>query len=278
MPELPEVEYARKLAERVALGRRLDELRCDDDEIVFEGVPPAEVKCAVEGRTVRALRRHGKQLWFEFDGGPCLLIHLGMTGHIRTPGARRLKLAADAAGEPEAWPPRFLKLHFVFDDGGELAFTNARRFGRVRVQHDPTSQLPVSALGFDLVVGPPSTPEFIGLLAGRRGAIKSLLLKQSVLAGVGNWIADEALYQAAIAPARRAGDLSIDEAEKLLDTLLHVVQFAISVQADKRRFPQGWLFHHRWGKDTAATTGEGEVIEFLTIGGRTTAWVPSRQR
>ena len=145
------------------------------------------------------------------------------------------------------------------------------------MQQDPTSQLPVSALGFDLVVGPPSPPEFIELLAGRRGAIKSLLLKQSVLAGVGNWIADEALYQAAIAPDRRAGDLTSVEAKKLLESLLHIVEFAISVQADKRRFPQDWLFHHRWGKDRAATTLEGEVIEFLTLGGRTTAWVPSRQ-
>jgi len=278
MPELPEVEYARKIAASVAEGECIESVVCADDPIVFEGVTPAKIKRSLRGRRVLALRRHGKQFWLELDSGSSLMIHLGMTGHIRTPGARRLKLAADSEAVDQEWPPRFAKLELVFTSGERLAFTNARRFGRVRIEKDPRSVPPVSKLGFDPVVSPPGESAFRDALAKRRGSIKSLLLNQRFVAGVGNWIADEILYQAGIDPSRAANSLRPEEADRVYVKLLEIIHFAISVDANKQRFPKDWLFHYRWGKTDGIKTAKGQDIVFDTIGGRTTAWVPSVQK
>ena len=107
--------------------------------------------------------------------------------------------------------------------------------------------------------------------------MKSVLLDQSFAAGVGNWIADEVLFQARLDPRRRANTLTRSEIGILRNALKRVVTEAVAVDADKTRFPRTWLFHQRWGKPSDARIG-GEPIEFLTLGGRTTAWVPTRQR
>jgi len=95
---------------------------------------------------------------------------------------------------------------------------------------------------------------------------------------VGNWIADEVLYQARIAPSRRAHTLTAAEAARLRARLRSVVATAVAARADHARFPRGWLFHHRWGRNAAARTAGGERIRHITVGGRTTAWVPTVQR
>jgi formamidopyrimidine-DNA glycosylase len=105
-----------------------------------------------------------------------------------------------------------------------------------------------------------------------------VLLDQSLFAGVGNWIADEVLYQAGLDPRRPASSLSPRDVGRLRGRLRAIVHRAVSVDADSSRFPRTWLFHRRWGRKQGARTARGEPIVHLTVGGRTTAWVPSRQR
>ena len=279
MPELPEVEAGRRLAERLAAGRRIRKVWCDDDRIVFDGVTPDQVRRTLKGRTVQAVRRRGKQLWMELDRAPHPLFHFGMTGAFRAPGDRPLKLASTrGVGESADWPPRFAKIRLHFDDGGELVMVNKRRLGRIRLRAVPEMEPPISDLGFDPLDDPPSPAGFAALLARRTGILKGVLLDQSFAAGVGNWIADEVLYQARLDPRRRAADLSAAEARRLRTALLRVINKAVEVNAEKSRFPRTWLFHRRWGKAGDAQTAKGEPIEFLTLAGRTTAWVPGRQR
>src|SRR5919198_4649606 len=138
MPELPEVEAARRVVERVARGRRIVAVECADDPIVFEGVSAARWRRALVGRRVGAVRRHGKHLWLELDRRPWPCLHFGMTGGFHTPGRGTLRLVAHGKNGPGfAWPPRFMKLRLEFDDGGELAYADARRLGRVRLRDDP---------------------------------------------------------------------------------------------------------------------------------------------
>lgn len=279
MPELPEVEAARALAEAVALGRRIVAARCAPDPIVFEGRGPAAVQRALVGRRVLATGRHGKHLWLELDGRPWPTFHFGMAGGLHAPeraGAPRV--AAGHRRENEGWPPRFAKLRLHFDDGGELVMTDARRLGRIRLRQDPRGEPPLSRLGFDALLELPAPSRFHRLLAGRSAPIKALLLDQSFAAGVGNWIADEVLYQAGVAPHRRASSLDEAEARRLRGALRAVLRTAVAVGADGERFPRTWLFHHRWGRAAGACTGCGERIRHDTIAGRTTAWVPSVQR
>jgi formamidopyrimidine-DNA glycosylase len=279
MPELPEVERGRLVALKVARGRRIVEARCADDPIVFDRVSPARIRRALVGRRVKDVKRHGKHLWFELDTRPWPCLHFGMTGGFHTaPGGPRVKLESTAKKPDHAWPPRFTKLHLVFDDGSELVMADARRLGRIRLRRDPASQPPISRLGFDAHRGLPPFSRFRELVRGRAAPLKALLLDQGFAAGVGNWIADEVLYQARLDPRRRANTLTDPEIMRMRAALKRVVDTSVRVSNDSDRYPRGWLFHRRWGRNPRAVTRTGERIRHITVGGRTTAWVPTRQR
>jgi formamidopyrimidine-DNA glycosylase len=279
MPELPEAETARLLAGRVARGRRIVSVWCAPDPLVFEGLPAARFRRALLDRRVRTVKRHGKHLWFELDQRPWPCFHFGMTGGFHAPRHRGVRLVSSGgrAANP-AWPPRFTKLRLGFDDGGELVMSDARRLGRIRLRHDPPMEPPISELGFDALLGIPPPDLFSRLLRQRSAPLKALLLDQSFAAGVGNWIADEVLYQARLAPARAAHSLSREEAKRLRSALRTVVRTAVAARADSERFPRSWLFHRRWGRQADAITERGETIRHDIIAGRTTAWVPAIQR
>jgi formamidopyrimidine-DNA glycosylase len=91
-------------------------------------------------------------------------------------------------------------------------------------------------------------------------------------------MADEILYQARLDPRRPAASLGPGEIGRLRTALAAVTRRAVAVDAAKERFPRTWLFHHRWGRRAGARTARGEAVEFLTVAGRTTAWVPAVQR
>jgi formamidopyrimidine-DNA glycosylase len=291
MPELPEVEHGRRLAEEVMAGRRIENVEAEHDPIVFEGVRPVAVKRTLRGRRVIAAHRRGKHLWLELDRSPHLLVHFGMTGALVTPGRAPLELAssprsaarqrpgrAEGQAGHDGWPPRFCKLRLELEGGGDVAFVNKRRLGRVRLRHRPLDELPLAGLGFDPLLELPSPRRFDALVASRRGTLKGLLLDQRFAAGVGNWIADEVLYQAGLDPRRSGASLTRDEARRLRTALARVIERAVAADARKEDFPAHWLFHRRWGNAADAVTARGERIELMDVAGRTTAWVPSRQR
>jgi formamidopyrimidine-DNA glycosylase len=278
MPELPEVEAARGLVMRSARGRRIVRVVVADDPIVFEGVSAARFRKALVGRRILAAHRHGKHLWLELDGRPWPCFHFGMSGGLHVPDRTSLKLKSSRIRGGTTWPPRFTKLRLTLDDGGELVYADARRLGRVRLRHDPAAEPPISRLGFDALVALPTAPAMAEELATRSAPIKAVLLDQSFSAGVGNWIADEVLYQARVAPARPARSLSLAEVRRLRAAIRLVVGTAVRLGADGDRFPRSWLFHIRWGRRAGTVTARGESIRHDTIGGRTTAWVPKLQK
>jgi formamidopyrimidine-DNA glycosylase len=278
VPELPEVEAARRLAARVAVGRRIVDVWCAADPIVFERGSAARVRAALRGRRVRAARRHGKHLWLELDRRPWLLMHFGMTGGLHVPARPPLRLRSTRGWTPPGWPPRFAKLLLRFDDGGALALADARRLGRIRLRHDPRREPPLAGLGFDALRELPSPARFHALLRARGAPLKAVLLDQTFAAGVGNWIADEVLYQACLAPRRRASTLTTAESARLRRRLRAVLTTAVRTGADGDRFPRAWLFHHRWDRDPLARTARGARIRWETIAGRTAAWCPAVQR
>lgn len=265
MPELPEVEHARRIADHALVGHRLEQVRAAADRIVYAGVTPSAFVKAMKGRRVLAARRKGKYLWLELDRRPWPALHFGMGGHF-------------FVYDRPADRPRYWKLEVVTETGTRLAMTNPRRLGRIRLHGDPPSEPPISRLGFDPLLEMPAPSDFARQLQPRRAPIKAVLLDQTFAAGVGNWIADEVLYQAGIAPQRLATTLTPAEIRRLRTTLDRVIRKAVEVDAEKDRFPAAWLFHHRWGKRAGAVTTRGEPIRHCVVGGRTTAWVPSVQK
>jgi formamidopyrimidine-DNA glycosylase len=264
VPELPEVESWRRLAERVAVGRRVTSVWAAEDAKVFDRNRRSDFQSLV-GRCVKAAHRKGKHLWLAFDRPPHLYLHFAMTGALENyPG--------------EADRPRFLKLELALDSGRRLGFTEIRRFGKARLLEDPAAVPPIALLGFDAWLELPPAAEFARRLRARRAPVKAVLLDQSFAAGVGNWIADEMLYQAGIDPRRPADGLTEAEARALRTALRRILARAVQHDAFTVEFPRDWLFHVRWGKARDARTRDGHAVAFCTVGGRTTAWVPTVQR
>lgn len=264
MPELPEVESARLYLEDRLPGRTVTSMWAAQDDIVLVDGTPDELGKLFAGHAVVSLHRKGKHLWIRFEDAPCLCIHLGMTGSFQ-----------DASQGTDR--PRFCKLAFELDDDSSVYFINKRRLGRIRVRQDPEREPPIDSLGWDPLKEKKTAAAFFYDLQSRNAVLKGLLLNQSFIAGIGNWIADEVLFQARIHPARRASSLSREESDQLLKSIRHVIRRAVKVKADDRRFPSTWLFHHRWGKNQEARISTGDPIHFSTIAGRTTAWVPAVQ-
>lgn len=264
MPELPEVETARRLAERTLVGKQIERAEASRDPIVYDRASPETVETALLGRTVGATGRKGKYFWLVLDRPPNPVFHFGMSG----------RLVTYPSGDP---PPKYCKLEVTASDGTTVAFADARRLGRIRLAADPEHEPPISLLGFDALTSPPSARVLHRLLQARRGPLKAVLLDQSFSAGVGNWLADEVLYQARISPLRPANQVSETEARRLRTALKTVVERAVAVGADADRFPRGWLFHYRWDRRMGVTP-RGERLVRQQIGGRTTTWAPERQR
>jgi len=178
--------------------------------------------------------------------------------------------------EDEAGRPRFLKLLIEAEDGSKIAFTDGRRLGRLWLAESHETGL--KGLGPDVLDDPWKPADLLRRLTGRTAPIKALLLDQSLFAGIGNWIADEVLYQARIAPKRQAGSLKLPELKRLTDVLKTILETSIEVDANSEHYPDDWLFNARWGG--AKGTGEvmGHTIVRETVGGRTTAWVPDLQK
>ena len=153
-----------------------------------------------------------------------------------------------------------------------------RRFGRVWLTEDPWQHSRVKKLGYDPLLDFPSVKILGEKLSRRKKAIKAVLLDKSLFAGIGNWLADEILFQARLSPHHQAANLTAVQIKSLHKNILAVVKKAVAVNADYERFPKTWLFHHRWGKMKDAKTSHGKKIIHEEIGGRTTAWAPGWQK
>jgi formamidopyrimidine-DNA glycosylase len=168
------------------------------------------------------------------------------------------------------WPPRFWKLQLTFetpDSHITLAYDDVRRLGRIRlVDGDPMKELPISKLGFDPLHNLPGLSEFTQMVQRRAVPIKALLLDQSFSAGVGNWVADEVLWHAKIHPGHYTNVLTDEECKEIHEKLSYVCRVATEVDADSSKFPDHWLFLHRWGKGKGKSQlPDGNTISFETV-------------
>ncbi len=280
MPELPEVETVRRILHRVLVGKRLERVHVGEDEIVLRGAEPAHLISALQGRTVTGTGRRGKYWWIEFEGHPWLYGHLGMAGWIRELGAPTIRLRehGQAPFEDDEGKTRFLKIELVAEDGGRVVMTDGRRLARLWLGESPDQDDRIKKLGPDCYLDLPGGGLLHQQMSRRKAPLKAILLDQKAFCGVGNWIADEVMYQAGVAPSRLGVTLTLAEVNALRAALVDILEIAVTVGADAERFPPEWMFHHRWGGKGGADEISGHAIIRETVGGRTTAWVPSRQR
>ena len=264
MPELPEVERARALIEKSALHRRITAVD-DTDTYVCRPHAPGELADALVGRMLTAAHRRGKAMWCDTsDDGPTLGLHLGMAGRIVVddafaPGA----LDSDGRAGPFVAHPLWDRFTITFEDGGHLVLRDKRRLGRAVLEPD------IAGLGPDAAT---ISRDAFRRRFGRGGApVKARLLDQSVLAGVGNLLADESLWRAKLSPLRPAGELTTEELDRLRRTLRAATRDAIA----QGGVHTGRIMPHRTkgGRCPRCRT----ALTRATVGGRTTWWCPREQ-
>jgi formamidopyrimidine-DNA glycosylase len=210
MPELPEVEVTRRQITPLLVGRTIREAKTTAPSYFFV-TPPSSLRSCLPGRRVLALERRGKYLIALLDDQSRLLLHLGMTGQLFAAGAsspRLLRATGTGALGPERQtsgfqPDLHTHLRLCFDDDGpELYFRDARKFGKVQWLAPGEQSARLDKLGIDALAA--TGADLFAAGRKRVAAIKTLLLDQSVLAGVGNIYADEGLFLAGVRPSKPA--------------------------------------------------------------------------
>ncbi|KAI1118361.1 formamidopyrimidine-DNA glycosylase [Nemania sp. NC0429] len=298
MPEIAEIARVTHFLRHHLVGKTIAKVVAQDDASVFGkvGTSGAAFQAALAGKRVVAAGSQGKYFWLQLSAAPHPVMHLGMTGwvHIRGEQTASVRYAEMATGpDKEAWPPRYWKFHLETETEGDgdapvcVAFTDARRFGRIRLVDCPGAEIrsnsPLVENGPDPVVDRERfTEEYLReKMRKRHVPIKALLLDQAMISGIGNWVGDEVLYQASLHPEQYSDDFSDAEVARLHAAVCYVCDTAVDCLGDSDRFPEDWLFLHRWGKgkkDAAKALPSGEKITFLQVGGRTSCIVPSRQK
>jgi formamidopyrimidine-DNA glycosylase len=258
VPELPDVEAYRRFFRSHAAGKRVRMV--DADPTILRNTTPDRLRRALRGRRFDDPDRHGKWL-IAWTDGPALLLHFGMTGDLIWSG-----------DEPERH--RHDRLWLGLDGGGELRYRNMRKLGGVWLAHDEDEARRVrGALGPDALTVDRAT--FLRLLARRRGGVKAALMDQTLVAGVGNLIADEVLWQARLHPKRRIETLTEAERRTLFSTMRHVLKESVERFDDVPR-KRSWLSHVR-GKPSARCPRCSTPLARTVAGGRTTYFCPSCQ-
>ncbi|KAH0838616.1 hypothetical protein J3R83DRAFT_6938 [Lanmaoa asiatica] len=342
MPELPEVERATALIRRArvrradtppvcaavplttdALGiyfwltRRPRRLLVAPYLMPLDTVKPFSSVAAFSG--MKATRQENISI------GRMPVLHFGMTGMLKVKGRPTPQYKSKLGDSSDGWPPRFVKacyyllphsplisargsLQFILfiqeSDSGftELAFCDARRLGRIRMAFSPLAEPPISDLGFDPILSMPSLRDFRNTVSKRTCPIKALLLDQSFSAGIGNYLADEILYQAQVHPEQRCNTLDESQTLALHYQISDMCRITVEANADDAKYPVHWLFHHRWGKGKkvkqlmklvvlhlsashhelipriSQPSGEPAAIKWIVVGGRTSAYIPQVQK
>ena len=292
MPELPEVEVTRRKIAPLLVGRTIAEVRTTRNSYFFL-TPPGRLRRRLEGRRVEALERAGKYLLARLDSGERLLLHLGMTGQLFGTGVASVRLLSAGRGgslSPEAQVPSFrpdvhTHLCLGFADGGpEVLFRDVRKFGKVQLLGPDERSPRLARLGVD-ALGVNGKALFAAARE-RATAIKTLLLDQSVLAGVGNIYADEALFAAGLRPTRPARRVDLIECRRLAVALRRVLRRSIATGGSSISDyiqPDGEDGGYQDERRVYQRTGEpcrrcGARIVRTLIGQRSTHYCPRCQR
>lgn len=264
MPELAEVEYYRKRW-NPGLGATVVAVEVHPQARIFREADPAALRRHLTGRRLLRSAAAAKQMLFEIEAGGWLGIHLGMTGEL--------------SRQPAHYTPRRADHLVLRVPEHTLVFSDPRMFGQVRFARGDSAPEWWTRIPPALTSAAFGLPELTAFLQQRRRApIKAVLLMQERFPGIGNWMADEILWRAAIHPRQPAGSLTAAEQRTLHREIRWVCARALETIGETFADPpRTWLFPHRW-RDGGTCPRTRTPLERDAIGGRTTCWSPARQR
>jgi formamidopyrimidine-DNA glycosylase len=272
MPELAEVEFFRKRWS-AGHGAKVLAVRVNEGKKVFRASSAAAVQKALAGTRLLGSETKAKQMLFHFDGRHWLGIHLGMSGELRVerPGYQAAKHDHLILVQKER----------------QLVFNDPRMFGAVLLHTGKEPPAWWTRIAPSILSDEFSVEAVAAFLKRRaRAPVKAVLLMQERFPGIGNWMADEVLWRAAIHPRRKAGSLRPAEVRTLHRECRKVCRLALDTIAGRGNYlpadlnvhiPKSWLFLHRW-RPGGKCPRTGKPLAHATIGGRTTCWSPARQK
>jgi formamidopyrimidine-DNA glycosylase len=262
MPELPDVAALQDYMEQTALNQQIVRTSVPDRRIL-EDITPSGLGRHLTGQTIAGTYRQGKYLFGEVPERGWLMMHFGMTGEL-------------AYYKREGDAPDFSRVILDFASGFSLAYISRRMLGRVAFTHDFKQYLESRKVGPD-ALSPTFTVERLAeSLAGRKAQVKSLLMDQSVVAGIGNMYADEVLFQAGLHPKTRALALDPDDITRLHRVLRRVLETAVRHHAKVHELPNRYLLRHRTPEGRCPACGNKLVK--TQVSRRTTYFCPACQK
>jgi len=264
MPELPDVELYKRHLDSTSLGRRIEKVAVNDARILA-GASAREFTRRLEGNRFESSRRHGKHLLVRLARDGWLTMHFGMTGHLH--------YFEDAVDDP-----KYDRVRFDLERG-HLAYVNRRMLGRVGLTEDADALIRDEGLGPDALDPAFDEAALERAIEGRRRDVKSLLMEQSVIAGIGNIYADEILFQARLHPKLSLQELDDQQRKGLFRAIKEVLTTAIDCGAGAEQFlerlPSGYLLPSREKGGRCPRCGS-EILTFKHQG-RTTYFCPKCQ-
>jgi formamidopyrimidine-DNA glycosylase len=273
MPELAEVEFFRRRWQEAAKNKPVTRVLAHERARSLRGVDIPALRRALVGARLVTSAASAKQMAFRFSRGAWLGVHLGMSGELRV--------------EPADYAPGRHDHLALFTARHALIYTDPRMFGRVQFQ--AAAPAPDWWTGIaPPILGPEFSAAAVAAFLRRRARapLKAVLLMQERFPGIGNWMADEILWRAALHPRRLAGSLDPAEVRALWRECRRVCRVALATIAGRGgrlppslnvHIPATWLFPHRW-QAGGRCPRTGVLLRRATIGGRTTCWSPARQK
>lgn len=262
MPELPDVEVFKRYVESTSLHQDIQSVEVPGRGML-RGTSENRLVKSLKGNRFEAARRHGKYLFIQSGKAPWLVLHFGMSGFLKY-------------GEKSGDEPDHVRLRISFSNGYKLLFDCQRKLGEIGLVEKVGDFIEEKGLGPDPLQPDFDLETFKEALGNTRGMIKSALMDQERLAGIGNIYSDEILFQAGIHPKTPADRLEEEDLERLFDKMVHrVLPKAVQAQADPERFPKDFLIPRRHGDGTCPRCGT--QLDKIKVGGRTSYVCPSCQ-
>jgi formamidopyrimidine-DNA glycosylase len=259
MPELPDVEIFKQYFDATSLHKTIDKVEVLNAK-VLQDVTAAKLSRSLKGQTFQSTRRHGKYLLVEVDNGSWLVLHFGMTGY--------LKYFKEMDDDLE-----HVRVLWSFKNGFHLAYVCQRMLGEVNLTEDAEDFIKAKNLGPDAAAL--DLADFKEIVQGQRGTVKSFLMNQQHMAGVGNVYSDEILFQSGIHPKAKVNELTEAQIKSMYRNMLKVFEVAVESRADPEQFPDDFLLPQR-RKEGTCPRSHGP-LEHRKISGRTAYFCPQCQ-
>jgi len=262
MPELPEVVYFKKYIDATSLHQQLSDVEIENDTIL-SGITPAGLQKHLKECQFQSTSTHGKYLFIRTDKGCELMMHFGMTGepvYYKQPDEK----------------PGYPRVTFHFANGYHLAFNCMRMLGEVGIVESRESFIREKDLGPDAYSEAFDLTTFHELLSDKRGMVKSALMDQSFIAGIGNECSDEILYQAGIHPKTTIAGLSDSNINLIYEKMQEVIEEKIDSNMEHRKLPDSYILSHR--EEGSKCPKCGGTIEKIKVSGRNGYYCPKCQQ